>query len=198
MRMKISGHLFNEKLLSPEPWVVDAGAHSGKFALPFVEKFGGRCFCLEPNPNVGQELEKAQDENPGQIVLIRAALWPRSGEHVPMNVWDNTESSSLLNRPKKGTPKFILAEVETVCLDDIAPEREEMDLLKMDIEGSEFPVILEAGEQLRRFRQVCGELHFDVETLKRKDIARRFVALGFVCSMKSRRYREMLFAVREE
>jgi FkbM family methyltransferase len=145
--------------------VVDVGAAKGDFCAE-VLRFRPRAevICLEPI-----EAQAALLRNrfgPGRVHVVRAAAGERDGE-LTFHEVRNLDSSSVLpmDRHRREFPS-ISAEtgtypVQVRCLDSIVedswPERD-IDLLKIDVQGYELPVLRGASRTLRRSRFVIVEV----------------------------------------
>ncbi len=128
---------------------------------------------------------------------LRAAGWTRqtgrvlASLHYPIALASSTASrlmtsssapSQLMSLLPPGSASAGTASVTAVTLADFLDENgiENVDLLKMDIEGSEFEVLLTAEiETLRRIRRVELEYHERQGPESKKDLVARFEKAGF-------------------
>lgn len=140
------------KIESGENWM-DAGANVGAFSL-FAAARGASVTAYEPDPFNCELIEKNARLNGFEIEVKQAALVADNRETATMfvgnnqNVWRN----SLVK-------KWNELGLEVPCL-NFDSEAVDFDHCKMDIEGSEMP-ILEATE--KRFKKLCYEWSFDID-----------------------------------
>lgn len=140
------------KIEPGEHWM-DAGANVGAFAL-FAGARGASVTSYEPDPFNCELIEKNARLNGFQIEVEQAALVADERKTAIMfignnqNVWRN----SLV---KKWNDQGL----EVPCLNFDA-EAQHFQFCKMDIEGSEMP-ILETTSRL--FRKLCYEWSFDID-----------------------------------
>lgn len=177
----IGGHHVYLPWLDHSSFVVDAGANRGAFASSLSECVSCRIVALEPN----QALRPAEQ-------LPAAVTWLAVGlGRVPalerFRVSKNPEASSF--RPELVPDDELLEErtVEVISLGEIFDrfKIQQVDLLKLDIEGSEVDLLLgESEENLRAVRQISVEFHSFLsdasESRRVAAVARRLEALGFV------------------
>lgn len=148
------GHSFLASLLTPGGLIIDAGAHRCEFANALADGYGASVISLEPNANL------APASVHPQVTLIKAALAAEDGEAV-FGVAANPEASRLIL--EGSPPPFEGSEVvPTRSLSSLIDQvnAAEVDLLKLDIEGSEYEVLMQAPDEvLLRLKQVSVEFH---------------------------------------
>lgn len=135
-------------LVQAEPGeiVLDCGACFGDTSLYFADKVGptGHVYALEPDPRNVEILEGNLASNPGlrsRITVVNKAVWNTDGQVLDLAAGGPGSRVSGVNG---GTA------VETVRIDAMRLPR--VDLIKMDIEGSELPALVGAERSLRAFR----------------------------------------------
>lgn len=133
--------------------VVDAGAHVGLYSL-LASVFAKKVVAIEPHPVNFRILEANIVMNDIQnIVTINKALWH---EETILDLYEgeNTAGHSLLLKEKESFS------VNTITLKDIIEKFGKIDLLKVDIEGSEFKVLerLE-GSDYKNVKNIVTEVH---------------------------------------
>lgn len=143
--------------------ILDAGANVGLFAVwAAKERPAAKIVSLEPFPKTFQSLERNVHQNGLQhrIRPVQCALAAETGERL---IQGDAESpnSRLIARDMENSESDAIAVPCFTLVDCLTAERlETVDLLKMDIEGSEWEVILStSGEVLRRFRHIILEYH---------------------------------------
>jgi FkbM family methyltransferase len=167
--------------LSTESLVIDAGAHRGDFSRELLARVPCQVVALEPN------LDLPRDHTlPSNLEWRQVALAPRRGRGL-LRVSRNPQSSSL--RPDLVQSDELVREqaVDLTSLETLLEGRvrRQIDLLKLDIEGAEIPLLSEESENiLRAVHQISVEFHSFFETPHEKDairrVSRRLRSLGFV------------------
>lgn len=131
--------LANYHYRSPQPLLIDVGAHRGGGALRFAKK-GWRVIAFEPEPRnrAGFERNLAGFD---QVSCIPKAVSDVTGDVVPFYVSDEHYGIHSL-KPFHKTHRLAF-EVETVCLNDVLAELNvsSATLLKVDIEGADFSAL---------------------------------------------------------
>ena len=153
--------------------IIDAGAHVGLFSI-MASLFAKEVIAIEPHP-INFMLLKAnmRRNNIRNVVTLNRALWPIRGQYELFEGNSSDKNTLLPNGYNAYTYK-----VSTVTLSDLIKKYGEIDLLKMDIEGAEFPVIMHAkNEELKCINAIVGELHFKYGNVKR--ILNRLKKAGF-------------------
>lgn len=165
--------------------VLDIGAGMGDFCVHVARRFPrARVIGYEPfaqsfkllQHNIALNgvanlraypLAVSSDGRPMQLSMIGAAV-----QH----------STSAAGAPASGS----MQAVQSVTLAG-ALDREgiaQCDLLKIDCEGGEFDILLNASDALlRRFRNICLEYHDALTTHRHGELAERFKAAGFEVSV---------------
>jgi FkbM family methyltransferase len=147
--------------LTPGGTFLDVGANTGWFALRAAHRYrelgGGSVHAFEPQPVMADLITRSSGENrlEDHLSLHRIAVGNEA-----RTVWMSTpafNSGGSLVRFKEGNESFA---VEMKTLDSLGLEIDRVDILKVDIEGSE-PLFIEgAAEFLRKHRPVIySELH---------------------------------------
>jgi FkbM family methyltransferase len=152
----------------PGDVVIDVGANIGTFSL-LCHLLGSRAiFCYEPGARNFQLLERNVGALPG-VHLFQAAVWrsdgnglqplilsegSNSGAHSVMAAGHVTDfvSQRLLDSSRPGYA------ATSMPLDAILERFGRVKLLKIDCEGSEFPILL-TSQRLDRVERVVGEIH---------------------------------------
>jgi FkbM family methyltransferase len=142
--------------LPESPVIFDAGANVGVSALWFLAQHpGAQLHCFEPEGENFRLLE-ANLGGRKNVRLTRAALGAQSGEallhvaeHGAMHsVVDPGAGEGAQRVPQLGLREYV--ESEGV---------ERIDLLKIDVEGSELDLLLGLGDRIDRVAVIVGELH---------------------------------------
>jgi len=140
--------------------IVDAGANVGLFACwAAIRNPRARIYAIEPSPdNIGRLVEHLRMNGlEDRVQLFESAL---SASERTVWLADNPNGSQMRHVTSKPTdggrtvPALPLAEV----LARVPEER--IDFLKVDIEGSEYEVLMAAdADQLARVRRISLEYH---------------------------------------
>lgn len=191
--IRIRGHAVWTPSLNASSVVVDAGAHRGEFSAEIYRRFACRCIAIEANPTLAKTL---QVTSKGQ--LIHAALSSRDGT-ASFVFRDNPEAGSIISHAKDQGNSTM--RVEMVSLQTVTQRANvaRIDLLKLDIEGAEFPLLAETPDEvLAGISQITIEFHDFLPAYKGKGLfeeARaRLEGLGFICcQMTFRTHGDVLF-----
>lgn len=125
--------------------VIDAGANCG-LATQYFREYAKHVYSIEPSPEHFEALAKNKEFNQWKnVTLIHAGLSDHDGEEMIYFNPGNRTMNSLTSNYGHGGEK-----VKTITLETIFKEYnlKEVDFLKMDVEGSEVPVI--KSEEFKR------------------------------------------------
>ena len=156
--------------------VVDAGANVGAFAV-LAARAGARVVAYEPHPDTFRHLER---NTAGLDVRCRqAALVARAGEgSARLSVSDAADTHHRV-----GGAGAVL-EVPAVSLADAIGEH--CDLLKLDVEGEEFALLLGAADDvLARVLRIACEVH--PWAGERGELVERLRAAGYHVAQREKR-----------
>lgn len=147
--------------LEPDDLVIDVGAHIGSFSY-LCWSAGSRCIeAYEADPE-NASLARENLALPG-VTIVEKAVW-RSDIAVDVLY----HSGYVAMRPDGPDPVSVNTgggrilsgnglQVDVVSLDQIIGDRE-VALLKIDCEGSEYPILL-TSRRLSQVRKIVGEYH---------------------------------------
>lgn len=156
--------------LHPGMTVFDIGANIGEMSLLFSRFVGssGKVHAFEASSSMFEKLSKVcQIANRGQIILNHKAVADREAT-LKFNVYDELHSgwNSLAERSldKYGIdvkPSHV-EEVESVTIDAYCQQHniEQIDLIKIDVEGAEYQVLLGAKKMLESKKIRCCTFEF--------------------------------------
>ena len=146
---------------APAPRIVDCGANIGLASLFFKRAYpAARITAYEADPDVCTILEANLAANGAHDVeVVPSAVWTHSGEAEFRCEGADSGSMATLVSGVDGA----IRRVPAVRLRDVIA-REEIDLLKLDIEGAEADVIPDCVSVLRNVHALVAELHeFDAD-----------------------------------
>lgn len=147
-------------LLKPGGVAVDVGANVGWHTLLMGQRVGadGRVLAVEANPAVRRRLaDNLAINRLSQVEIVPCALAASKGEVAFFGPADDDADSGnghvVSTAPSKRDMHNVLT-VETRTLDAIvgAAALKRLDMIKIDVEGYEWPVLQGAEETLARFR----------------------------------------------
>jgi len=174
------------ELENEKPVIVDAGAYIGDTTLYFKQIYPeAKIIALEPFPKSFELLKKNVEENQLEgVELIQVALSPKSGEvtlHVDVSGYDWYTTVSYLQNGWDKRQKTEAVKVRGVTLGEVVEG--EIDLLKMDIEGMEMPVLKSLVPELRRIKNIIMEVH-PVGGKLPKELFRILIAAGYKLELR--------------
>lgn len=140
----------------PTDVIFDIGMHIGSFSHACLNRGAGQLYGFEPLKENFELACRNLNRFAGQIHLHNKAVWrsDRVGERLRFNPsTDETNTGG-------GTVAFGLGELEmeTVSLDEMLDEVPSVRLLKIDCEGSEYPILF-TSTLLHKVQAICGEFH---------------------------------------
>ena len=145
--------VYRFKPSTPEPLIIDCGANIGLSALYFKRVCPkARVIAFEPDPKIFKTLE-ANVTNAGlnSVKLINKALW--TSETTLEFMAEGGSGGRLVNV----NDSFNKTIVHTTRLRDFLTEK--VELLKIDIEGAELPVLQDCADRLDCVRLLFVEYH---------------------------------------
>jgi FkbM family methyltransferase len=134
-------------------YIVDCGAHVGLFSL-IASVFAKKVVSIEPHPkNFRLLVLNLLANNISNVSPVKKALYPHK---TMVKLFEGSHSGAHSLIKASGTFK----EVETITLKEIIDFYGSIDLLKMDIEGTEFKVFncLDM-ETIKQIKTIVSEIH---------------------------------------
>ncbi len=179
-------------VLEPGMVVLDGGANEGLFTLYAARRVGtrGSVLAVEPSTREFERLEANVELNRlGNVTTFKVALGSRVGEavlavaepkHAGMNAIDvREEGESLPTWTESREP----VSIETVDEIVVRARLERLDLIKLDIEGSEVDAIDGATKAISRFRPLIllevEEARLASQGRAKEDLVRALDGLGY-------------------
>mgnify|MGYP006282407047 CR=1 FL=1 len=157
------------------PYIIDGGANIGLATLYWKNKIPeARVTAFEPDPQIFRVLEwNVQNHDHEDVTLIRKGLW---SEKTTLKF--KPDGADAGHVPQKDSANTTGHEVPVTQLVPYLNER--VDLLKLDIEGAEVDVLLDAAGHLRTVQNLFVEYHSYVGEEQRIDeVLRVLRSAGF-------------------
>jgi FkbM family methyltransferase len=179
--MSLRGHHFYTGILDTNSTVVDLGAHRGEFSTLVSEQFGCKCYAVEASPDLCSLILENRLLKPYNYVIND------SNQPVKFHLAHNPECNTIYNLPTQTTDKVV--QVEGITLDKFLEINQinQIDLLKVDIEGAEIELFNSLSDAtIAKIKQISVEFHdflpyIDDMREKIKAIKARLKKLGFAC-----------------
>jgi FkbM family methyltransferase len=134
--------------------ILDIGAHIGSFAYLSHKLGANQIYCFEAFTENFKILEENVKDLNG-VKIYNYAVW-RSDIDVSHVLFQESQNHSNSGgggvMQEQGTP------VQAIKFDEIVSKIGSIDLLKIDAEGSEFPILF-TSNQLSRINEIIGEYH---------------------------------------
>jgi FkbM family methyltransferase len=163
-------------LPQPSETVVDVGANAGVFSVDAARRVGakGRLIAVEPNPVPLRRLKVNVVANgyEQRVRVVPAALGARPAIGVVVTERGNTTTGHVVPA-YGGLDSVPIVTLDTLC-QDLGVTM--IDLLKIDVEGSELEVLQGGPEMLRATRRVVVEVN---EPSTIRDVIQLLQAAGF-------------------
>lgn len=160
-----------QQVCQPNSNCIDIGAHEGKIlAMMLAASPHGRHHAFEPIPALYEQLKK---EFGPRAMVHPEALSNQSGLTQFNLVLSNPALSGIQKRPywKKEIDRII--QVNTALLDHLIEPTEQIDLIKMDVEGAELWVLEGAIHTINRCQPFilfeCGKMGGQAYDFSAKD-----------------------------
>jgi len=184
-KIVFSEHSYYPDMISDNPVLLDLGACYGAFSKHFIEKFpAAKIVLVEANPTNFKQI--SIDSN--QCMILNKAVSLKEDKIVFYEDENSSQNGSTLYNYFDG----IKHEIETVSLDKLLSDFASVDLVKMDIEGAEWEVLLNTpAESLLKIQQLTVEFHDFIEKGKKNatlECVKRMKSLGYKLDYESTDY----------
>jgi FkbM family methyltransferase len=164
-----------------DPFIIDCGANIGLSVLAYKRRYpSARIIAFEPDPEFLPILKRNLQRNgASDVQVIEAASWISNGS--TMWLMEGVDGSRIAT-PDGGQAKTTT--VNTVDLNDYLDEP--VDLLKVDIEGSEFKLIPHINSRLHNVKAISLECHLGSDPSRQlSDVLSVLSETGFKFSLNS-------------
>ena len=154
----------NEESFNDTGVVIDIGANIGAFSIQAVLLGAGRVYAFEPEEDNYRILVDNINLNGFQdkITPIKMGIFNDNAKHEFLTGQGASHIINVKNVPGRMLEKAGNAEIDTITFKDMwgMLEAEKCDVLKMDIEGSEYHIFKDQPvELLERIRYLTMEFH---------------------------------------
>ncbi|GEM_PF-2946629 len=181
-------------LLQEGDVVLDIGAHIGTFSIPMNQKIGkeGKLFAFEANPKTFELLQKNINDNNMTATLFNKGVSAQEGFlYLHAKEYKNREGNSsekrlntgadYLTSSTQGMDNDAMVKVELVRIDDAVTDN--VDFIKVDVEGMELSVFRSAVNVIDRSRPIIYSEYYEPYIARSGENYRNFESF-----FKSRNY----------
>ena len=170
-------YLPDDFVIRPNDIVVDIGAHRGGFTCFAARHTSNKVFAFEPDPiNFSRLQENIRKNNLQNVVAQNVAVAGESGRSK-FYVSNSSSRHSLYKNQLVENDINAHTEVSVLSLDDCLYNLNLVDLLKMDCEGAEFDILMQAtDETLNKINKLVMETHDSIYSSKIKQLSNRIQA----------------------
>jgi FkbM family methyltransferase len=152
--------------LSQDSVFIDAGANIGWWSLfaSTVIHDPAQVIAIEPAMSTFADLQENADMNDSAFTCLRAAVWNKSGEELPLSFDQRAREgahvawSGTWCEPGRKQTQL----VPSICIDDVvdeyAPHSTSL-ILKLDVEGAELHALEGLGKHIDDFEMIIYEDH---------------------------------------
>lgn len=165
---------YGKWLNRPYKTVVDAGANVGVFSsYMLMNDYATKIIAIECDKKALKDLQPNFKHNTTVTVLPKALHWspePITFYHSPDNpVISSTLSPDRLESHMAGVKGNVTEIVPTVTLEQLSNTYGEIDLLKIDVEGAEYDIIMNTDVSVfNKINNIFLECHFFEKDYKQK------------------------------
>ena len=161
--------------------IIDAGANVGLSSLYFLRRYPeARIIAIEPDPGNAAMARRNLSPYSNRTAVVEAAVWPNAERlSLSRGTFRNGGDWSTRVLPADTVQDIT---VPGVTIEDLMRSHhfDDLDILKMDIEGAELPVLSGDTSFLARTRCIMIELHEDAAPGCTAALERAIAPYGFV------------------
>jgi len=166
------------KPLPPDPVIIDIGANIGIASLYLLNEYpGAKCVLVEPDPENIELLKKNLEEEirTAKVEVVQSAIMDYDG-----TIGFRTEQLKFNSHVEDSEEGL---QVESMTISSLLSKFsiDQVDLMKIDVEGAEKFIFNSNYEWLLRVRNLFIEIHDDISSGKIIDLLR---SLGFEITLK--------------
>jgi FkbM family methyltransferase len=167
--------------------VIDAGcSYEADFSLLMIDRHGARSFAVDPTRKHRESLAALEARYCDKFFHLPIAIGPSNSQLVFHESEIHESGSLMVDHTNVRSDKIVSYTVRSVTLPKLVEElgTERIAILKLDIEGAEYPLLLDVkASDLALFDQIFIEFHhhavsnFDICDTRR--IVDRITKIGF-------------------
>jgi FkbM family methyltransferase len=135
------------------PVIIDCGANIGMSCLYFAQNYpNAKIYAFEADNTIFQILSyNLSNNNIKNVKLFNTAVWINN-EDIVFNS-EGADAGSIVNDFKNKQ------RVKAIRLKEFIEKEEEIDFLKLDVEGAETEIIIDCNEVLKKVKNLFIEYH---------------------------------------
>ena len=155
--------LLNLEHINNNSIILDIGANIGDVTDVITKKYNPNIYCYEPNIICYNHMLKRFKKN-SKIKIFNVAVSNFTGEaflyfhEKAKNIAEFNQRSSL-KREKDGLDVNKKVKVDCINIKEILDQHNEIDLIKIDVEGSEYEIMPEIIKNKDKIKMVLCETH---------------------------------------
>ena len=155
--------LLNLKHITSNSIILDIGANVGDVTDVLIKKYNPNIYCYEPNISCYKYMLRRFKDNP-KIKIFNVAVSNFTGQSFlyfhekAKNITEFNQRSSI-KKEKDGLDINKKIEVSCINIKEILEQHYKIDLIKIDIEGSEYEVMPEIIKNKDKIKMVLCETH---------------------------------------
>jgi FkbM family methyltransferase len=188
----IKEHTILESYLAGKPLtVIDLGACLGEFTNELENYYPiKKAILVEPNITNYDKIQPRQS-----YILLNKIASSTAGQVVTfVEDVDSPYNGSVVFNYFNNSKEYALETVSLESLIELMNSDDDIDILKIDIEGAEYDILLNASDNaLLKFKQITVEFHDFVDGRFKSDnkaVETRLLSLGFSIIKKGTDYKE--------
>ena len=169
---------------------IDVGANRGYFTLMAYQiirnRAQGQIVAVEADPVVFSELKKNLPQD-NRIIAVNKAVYTVDDQPITFYVGGGERVAGSVHPTEIHFKHHLTGETVTVMairLDTLIKRLriEEVNLIKMDIEGAEYPVLIDATLDISNVKNMVIEVHYPYASWESIKIMRSLVERGFMAT----------------
>ena len=155
--------LLNLKHINNNSTILDIGANIGDVTDVITKKYNPNIYCYEPNIICYNHMLKRFKKN-SKVKIFNVAVSNFTGKaflyfhEKAKNIAEFNQRSSL-KREKDGLDINKKVKVDCINIKEILDKHNEIDLIKIDVEGSEYEIMPEIIKNRNKIKMVLCETH---------------------------------------
>jgi FkbM family methyltransferase len=168
---------------------IEIGANIGYYTVTIgnaMTNSGGHLYAFEASPQLYEYLYDNALLNMllhnKVVTLHNNAVWKTDGEKIAFKYFDKQMGGSHVDPNDSLRPDVDTIYVDTVTLDSVIPSHENIDVLKMDIEGAECSVLLGARSILEQSTELSIITEWNISMQKAISLADPRECLEYIAS----------------